>query len=209
MPSPRRVARFARTRAARTVATSAGSPRRSSPSANRRRRTTSPRIASGARAADDTHTTEVVVGCGPASHGPTARLERGKRGFVDAGLGVDELSCGMEARALNRNARRKSFVEDAGDHAEQCGPQARPTGRARGEANPVAVEHERRGHHAEHARAGLERTAKEVRLAEHAIEVEVQAREEVARPEPETRCDDARIAFVVDDSDVRRVTSGV
>ena len=55
--------------------------------------------------------------------------------------------------------------------------------------------------------AGLERAAKEIHLAEHAVEVEVEPGEKVARSKAETRRDDARIAFVVDDGDVRRIAS--
>ena len=73
-------------------------------------------------------------------------------------------------------------------------------------AQPVSVERKQRRHHALHPRSpGSSAPRKQVGLAEHAVQVQIEAREEVARAETEARRDDARVAVAVDDRDVRRV----
>ena len=56
--------------------------------------------------------------------------------------------------------------------------------------------------------AGLERAEEQVGLAEHAVQVQVEAGQPVARAEAEARREDAGVALGVDRDEVRRVRLG-
>jgi hypothetical protein len=136
---------------------------------------------------------------GPASNAEAARLEFFERSFVDTRLCVDHLRSGVEARTLHSGVCSEAFVEDAGDDAQECGPETRASGRATHERQPVVVERQQRRHHALHPGSRLESTAQQVGFAEHAVEVQVEAGDEVSGAESETRRESACIAVSVHD----------
>ena len=86
----------------------------------------------------------------------------------------------MEARPVDRVLHLEPPVQDAREHADERRAQSRPAGRAERELEAVLVEGERGGHHALHPRPRHERAPDEVCLAEHAVQVQVEARHPVA-----------------------------
>ena len=110
----------------------------------------------------------------------------------------------MEARPVDRVLRLEPFVQDARDHLQKRAAQARPAGGPCCECDSSAVEGQARRHHARHPLAGLERPGKQVGLAEHAVQMQVEAGHEVARAETEARRQDAGVAVRVEGGDVRR-----
>ena len=113
---------------------------------------------------------------------------------VEWSRGRSTASCGEQA-----------LVEDPREHLRQCGAEARAARRAGRQDEAVRVERDRRRHHAGHPPAGLERADEQLGLAEHAVQVDVVAGQEVPRPEPQARRDDAGVPVPVDDGEVRRV----
>ena len=89
----------------------------------------------------------------------------------------------MEARARDGVDRLETLVEDPGGDADERGAQPGAAGRADREREAVAVDRDARRHHALHPRAWLERDAVQVDLAEHAVQVQVVAGQEVAGAE--------------------------
>jgi len=99
----------------------------------------------------------------------------------------------------------QALVQDSAQHLDESRAKARATGRPGRDCEALVVEDEGGGHHALHPRAGLERANLEVDLAEHAVQVDVQARKEVTRAEPEACREDAGIPVPVHYDEVRRV----
>src|SRR4051794_40840748 len=101
---------------------------------------------------------------------------------------------------------RQPLVEHAREHADE---RRADTGAARGAAGehelPGSVEGEQRGGHALHALARDERLADEVGLTEHAVELDVEAGQPVARAEPERRGQYADVSRRAGPDDVRGV----
>ena len=58
---------------------------------------------------------------------PAGALELVQRTVVHAGLGVDDVGSGVEARAFHGSSRRHAFVDDAGHDSQERGPQACPS----------------------------------------------------------------------------------
>src|SRR5438552_8493972 len=98
MRNRRTAERFARILAAPSAAMWAGSRRALVASTKRGRRPVPPGIGSRTTTADDADATEVVVVRGPAPHGASPGLQLVECGFVHAGLRVDGLRSGVEAR---------------------------------------------------------------------------------------------------------------
>ena len=69
----------------------------------------------------------------------------------------------------------------------------------------VTVERQRGRHHALHPRAGLEVPDEQVALAHHAVQVQVEAGQEVARAEAQARGEDDGVPLRVDRDEVGRV----
>ena len=111
----------------------------------------------------------------------------------------------MNSRTLDGGLWLQPFVEDARGHRQEGSSQPRAAGRADRELEPVAAENERRCHHAVHPGAGLERPAQQVGLAEHAVQMHVEARQPVARAEPEARRHHTGVAARVDGNEIRRM----
>ena len=141
----------------------------------------------------------------PAPDPAPRPLEPHERLLVDARLGVHELADGMEARTRDGVDRLEALVQDPGGDPDERSAQPRAAGRADREREAFCVDGDARRHHALHPRARLERDAVQVDLAQHAVQVQVVAGQEVARAEPEARRQHARAAVAVDDSQVRRV----
>ncbi len=112
----------------------------------------------------------------------------------------------VEPLPRDRGLGVEPLVEDPRDDLEHRAPEPRAAGGAGREHDAVFVQCQARRHHAPHAVAGLERPADQVGLPEHAVEVQVEAGDEVARAEAEARRQDARAPLGVDDREVRRVT---
>jgi hypothetical protein len=108
-----------------------------------------------------------------------ASLEFVQRSFVHAGLGVDDVGSGVEAWTFHGSFRRQTFVEDSADDSQERSPESRSSGRPRRERQTVDVERQQRRHHALHPRSRLEPAAQQVGFAQHAVEVKVEARNEV------------------------------
>ena len=125
--------------------------------------------------------------------------------LVEAGLHVDDVSRGVDPRAVDRVLRQEPLVEDAREHLRERRPQARSPRRAGREHEPVTVDGDRGGHHALHPLPGLERPDEQVGFAEHAVQVHVVARQEVPRAQPEAGGEHAGVARAVDHAEVRRV----
>ena len=113
----------------------------------------------------------------------------------------------MEARPLDRLLRVDAFVEDPGRGEEQRRPQAGASRGADRQLEAAGIDEEARGHHALHPRARLQRAVQQVGLAEHAVQVQVEAGEEVARAEAEARRQDAHASLSVRRDEVRRVSA--
>ena len=163
------------------------------------------RICRSAASGTQADPAEVVVDGAEAPDVVAGFLERGEGLLLEARLDV--------ARSRPRNAAAagrplpgiQALVQDSAQHLDERRAKARPTGGPGRDCEAVVVEDEGRGHHALHPRAGLERAHVEVDLAEHAVQVDVQARKEVARAEPEARREDAGVPVPVDCDEVRRV----
>jgi hypothetical protein len=112
----------------------------------------------------------------PAANGASRRLERFEPSFVDARLGVHELADGVDATTIDSGLRLEPFVEDPRRHGDESAAQPRAAGGAEREHEPRIVEHDGRRHHARHAFARLERAEEQVDLAEHAVQMQVEAR---------------------------------
>ena len=102
----------------------------------------------------------------------------------------------------------ETVTQDPVEHADERRAQPSAARGADRELEAVAVEHERGGHHAVHALARHERARDQIGLAEHAVQVQVEAGQPVARAEPEARRQDAGVPGVVDHGEVRRVAAG-
>ncbi len=102
----------------------------------------------------------------------------------------------------------ESLVEDSGRDAHERGAKPGPAGRADREQEAVSIERDARRHHALHPVTGLHRPVQQVDLAEHAVQVEVEAGELVAGAEAEARRQHACVAVPVDGDEVRRVRLG-
>ncbi len=111
----------------------------------------------------------------------------------------------MRPRLVDSLLRLDALVEDRRGDRDQGGAEARAAGGADREHEAALVEREARRHHALHPVAGLERTMAEVGLAEHAVQVEVEAGEPVPGAESEARGQDAGAAVAVDRDEVGRV----
>ncbi len=86
------------------------------------------RIACRARPADAADAAEVVVEPLPAPDRPPAGLQLRERRLVDAGLRVDDVRGGVDARARDRVLGCEALVEDAGEHRRERRAQPRRAG---------------------------------------------------------------------------------
>ena len=190
--------------------TSAGCSRRELAQGSIRRRATPTRIARTAARRDRAHAAEIVVlrrpGACTRSRPPRARSSRRARSRARGG----RFAGGMEARPRDRvlrpRAPRRARPRRPG--RARCAAGSRRPRRPRAAGRPVRVERDGRRHHARHPGAGLELAAKQVGLAEHAVQVQVEAGEEVPRAEPEARREHADVPVRVDDGQVRGVRRG-
>src|SRR5687768_1092387 len=121
---------------------------------------------------------------------------------------MDDVACRMEAGPLDGDDGIESFVEDADRDADERRAQARATGGADRQHRSLVPDRERWRHHARHPRAGDERREHEIDLSQHAVEVEVEAREEVAGAEAQAGRQDADAAGSVDGHEIRGVRTG-
>ena len=99
----------------------------------------------------------------------------------------------MEPRPVDRVLRVDALAEDGVGHADEGGPEPAAAGRAdrqRGPSPSSASE----GAIMLSIRSPDERPEEELRLAEHAVELEVESGQVVARAEPEARGEDADVA---------------
>jgi DNA-binding transcriptional LysR family regulator len=87
---------------------------------------------------------------------------------------------------------------------ERCTKPRAPGGSDR-ELEPILVEHQRGSHHARHPGPGPHGLSDEIDLAEHAVQLQVEAGEKIPGPEPEARGQHARAAVAIDSDEVRRV----
>jgi hypothetical protein len=136
---------------------------------------------------------------GPTPDATPPSFKLVERNFVHTRLGVDHVRGSVEARAVDGGARRQALVEDARDDSQECGPESRPSGRARRERETVAVEHQERRHHALHPRSGLEPAAQQVGFPQHAVQVQVEAGDEISGAEPEAGREGAGVAVSIHD----------
>ena len=134
--------------------------------------------------------------------------ERLDGAVLEAGLEVDDLARRVEPRPVDGLLRREALVQDPREHLRERRPEPGAPGGAGGEHEPLAVERDGRRHHARHALAGIERPDEQVGLPEHAVQVDVVARKEVARAEPEAGREDASAPGRVDGAEVGRVLVG-
>ena len=111
----------------------------------------------------------------------------------------------MEPRPVDGVPGEQALVEDPREDLCQCGAEARSSGRAGRDDEPVPVERDRRRHHAGHPPSGRERPDEQIGLAQHAVQVDVVSGQEVPGPEPQARGDDAGVPVPVDDGEVGRV----
>ncbi len=111
----------------------------------------------------------------------------------------------MNPRPVDRLLRCQPLVEDAGADGDERGPEPGAARRADRKREPVRVERERRRHHALHPLTRLERAHEQVLFAEHAVQMQVETREEVTGAEAEARRQDNGAAPRVDGHEVRRV----
>src|SRR6185312_10292002 len=159
--------------------------------------TAAPRVTGCAGGRQQADAAEVVMLRGPAAHLDSRALELSECLLVDAGLGIDDRPCAVEPRPFDRGYRVEPLVENAGGDADECGPEARSAGRADGQSDTVRADRHAWRHHALHPLAGPERRPDEVDLSEHAVQMEVEAGEEVAGPESEARGEDAHASVGV------------
>ena len=111
----------------------------------------------------------------------------------------------MKPGPRDRIDRLELFVQDPCGDADERGPEPRSTCRADCQGDPLAAEGQARRHHALHSLTRLERRPVQVDLSEHAVQVQVEAGDEVAGPESEARREDAGVAVGVRRDEVRRV----
>jgi hypothetical protein len=149
-----------------------------------------------------------VVQLVPEADVVTLVSERADRFVRETGLQVDDLAGRVQARAVDRLLGGEALVQDSREDLREGGPKPRASGGAGGEHEPAVVEGDRRGHHALHPLPGLERPDQQVGLAEHAVQVEVVAREEVAGAQTEAGRDHTGAAGGVGDTQIRRVLVG-
>src|SRR6185369_8362368 len=208
IPSPRRLGQRNRTLAVPDAGTWVGcTPNRTNTARSWKDQSfpAPSRICRSAASGKQADPTEVVVDGAEAPDVVARFLERGKSRLVEARLDSDDLGRGMETWPIDGFLGGQAFVQDSAQHLDERRTKARPTGGPGGDCEAIVVEDECGGHHAFPPRPGLERAHLQVDLAEHAVQVHVQAREKVTRAEPEARREDAGIAFRVDYDEVRRV----
>ena len=110
----------------------------------------------------------------------------------------------MEARPVDRVLGLEALVEDAGDDLQKRAAQA---GAARGacrECDAVASRASDGAIMLAIRSPGSSGAGEQVGLAEHAVQMQVEAGHEVARAEAEARREDAGVAVRVEGGDVRR-----
>src|SRR6266550_3188058 len=105
-----------------------------------------------------------------------------------------ELSCRMQPSAVYSSLRLEALVEDAFKNLNEGGAEASTAGGSRGQNGAVVVLDDRWRHHALHPLARLERIHEQVRLSEHAVQMDVEVRKVVAGAEAETRRQNAGVA---------------
>src|SRR6185503_6942494 len=208
IPSPRRSGPRSRTPAVPAAATSAGCP----PSRTRTTRSwkgqgsSAPsRICRSAASGKRADASEVVMKGAEAPDVVAGFLERGQSLVREARLDPDDLPGRVEARTVDRLLRIEAFVEDSAQHLHERGAEARSSGRPGRNRKAVVVEDQGGGHHALHACARLERPHLQVDLAEHAVQVHVEAGQEVAGAQAEAGREDTGVPLRVDRDEVRRV----
>jgi hypothetical protein len=89
---------------------------------------------------------------------------------------VDELRNRMESRAVDCRLWLQALVEDCGHDLQESAPQAGAAGCASRQCNSISIEGDGGSHHARHPLTGLQRDCHQVGLAEHAVQVQVEAR---------------------------------
>ena len=115
----------------------------------------------------------------------------------------------MQPWPRHRLARRKPLVQYPCRRLDQRTAKTRPAGRSDRQLQGVLAEDDGRRHHAAHPLPRLQRSAEEVGLAEHAVQVQVEPGHEVAGAETEAGGQDASVPLTVDGGDVGRVTGAV
>ena len=102
---------------------------------------------------------------------------QGGDGFVaEARLEVHELASRVEAAAVHCRLWLETLVQDPCKSLDERGAEASTPGSPAGQDRAVVVKDDRRRHHAFHPCARLERVHEQVRLAEHAVQMDVEAR---------------------------------
>src|SRR6266545_1887561 len=167
-----------RTLVVRNAATSGGCPTRTS-SGKSLRGSAPPRIRCRVASGNQTDAAEVVVDGAPAPH-LILGLERGERLLFEAGLRVHELAGRVQPGTIDGVLGFEPLVEDAGQGLDKRRSQARSSGCAGGQQRAVLGKDDRGSHHALHPFPRLERVHDQIDLAEHAVQVDVEARQEVA-----------------------------
>ena len=150
----------------------------------------------------------MVLG-GPDAYFEALVLEGADGGVREAGLELHAPACSVQAWARHDVARREPFVEHPCCDLDQRASKARSTGGADRQLQAVVSQDDTRSHHAAHPLTRLERPAEEIGLAQHAVQVQVETGNVVARAEPEAGGQDAGVSLGVDDGDVRRVAGSV
>ena len=117
-------------------------------SGSQRRRSGAGRRGAGPR--DDADAAEVVVPRRPAADPKPAASSASSAPSSDARLGVDDAGRRVEARPLDGRLRIEALVEDRRPRRGRAPCEPRAAGGAACEREPVAVERERRRHHARH-----------------------------------------------------------
>ena len=146
-------------------------------------------------AADDAHAAEVVVRRGPAADGTSPALQLRERVLVDARLRVDGLQRGVEAGPFDgdlrrRRPRRGCPRSTSASAARRRVPPAEPIASERPSASNASVG----AIMLPSARPGTRAPREQVDLAEHAVQVQVEPGQVVARAETEAGREDARVA---------------
>ena len=112
----------------------------------------------------------------------------------------------MQSGARDGDLWVEPFVQDSGGDLDEGAAEPRAPGRAERKDEPLVVEGEARRHHAAHPLAGLERPANQVGLAQHAVQMQIESRQEIAGAQAEARRQHAGAPFGIDGGQSRGVT---
>ncbi len=156
--------------------------------------TAAPRVTGSTGGRQQADAAEVVMLRRPAAYLDSGALELASACSSTPGSALTTCPARWNRGRTIASTGLELFVQDSGGDADERGPEPRPAGRADGQSDPLGADGQARRHHALHPLAGPERRSVQVDLSEHAVQVQVEAGDEVAGPESEARREDARIS---------------